>query len=312
MHKRSIPSLLLLGLSLLCFIPGICPAREAPVAAANIKAQSTNSLTFFVASDLHYGWPRQGSNLLQKQLVSQINATPGVAYPPSLGGSVGQPRGVLLLGDLIENQAAGNLAAFEKDWAGTESKLINFPVFEGLGNHDMKDTNSWPALKARNSLKTGLDGISSNGFHYSWTWDGIHFVMLNVSPAIQDGLSFLASDLRKQVGNSGMPVVLLQHYPVQAGKRWAEADIDAFFAVLKGYNVLCIVHGHTHSPRAYKARGIDVIDDGSLKRNNRARIQPGYMVVRIQDNKLIAVLRDIDGRWGKVLLQKTFKAGKLS
>ena len=130
--------------------------------------------------------------------------------------------------------------------------------------------------------------------------------MLNLSPAEKDALDFLASDLQHHVAETGEPVILLQHYPLHAGKRWTQPQIDAFYNVVKGYRILCIMHGHTHSPKAYKWHGIDVLDDGSLKRDPKSKVRPGFMVVRIEGNAFTVVERTAQGQWGRVMLHKAF------
>ena len=64
----------------------------------------TADVTFFAASDTHYG---VGPNDAPKTaMVKIMNALPGTDYPQSVGGSVGTPRGVVLMGDLVNDGAA--------------------------------------------------------------------------------------------------------------------------------------------------------------------------------------------------------------
>ena len=68
-----------------------------------------------------------------------------------------------------------------------------------------------------------IQHVSDNGYHYSWDWDGVHFVNVNLFPgnvwegeAVAYGRGhdplfardFLIADLRRNVGTSGRPVVI--------------------------------------------------------------------------------------------------------
>ena len=66
-----------------------------------------------------------------------------------------------------------------------------------------------------------------NDGHYSWTWDDVRFVQLNEyagggilyasrSRYAHNALKFLANDLATNVGTSGAPVVIVQHYGLKA------------------------------------------------------------------------------------------------
>jgi len=72
-----------------------------------------------------------------------MNELPGNNWPEKLGGGfIGFPRGVLALGDLIDDgdktgQTDIEWLHFEEQFGldGTDG-LLRFPVFEGWGNHD--------------------------------------------------------------------------------------------------------------------------------------------------------------------------------
>ncbi len=130
--------------------------------------------------------------------------------------------------------------------------------------------------------------------------------MLNISPATQHALEFLAHDLERNVGKTGKPVILLQHYSLNAGKWLSQPQLDALYNVVRDYNILCVMHGHTHHAKTYKWHDIDVLDDGSLKKETDKKGKPGFMVVRIEGDDFIAVRRQADGEWGKVIFRKKF------
>jgi len=110
----------------------------ALVGSAAGPAQQTEkpSVTFFVASDSHFG--ARGMSELNRVLVQQMNELPGTEYPPLIGGRVETPRGVLFTGDTTDNGTLEEFSEFEKVYGltGTEG-LLKFPVFEAIGNHDV-------------------------------------------------------------------------------------------------------------------------------------------------------------------------------
>ena len=113
--------------------------------------------------------------------------------------------------------------------------------------------------------------VSTPNIHYSWDWEGIHFVQLNLSPAdaprlmkpLQDpfmAYSFLKRDLENRVGDSGRPVILLHHYGLDDFSRgvskeghfsekaqwWSKEDQQKYWELLADYQVIGIFTGHTH------------------------------------------------------------------
>ncbi|MEM9822094.1 MAG: metallophosphoesterase [Bacteroidota bacterium] len=173
-------------------------------------------------------------------------------------------------------------------------------AFDGLGNHDF----SWSDETAADSsdfAEHGLEEIieveaakwspacltiwddvrtrkripevnhSYPNVHYSWDWEGIHFVQLNLSPAEAPvkykvaqnpfkALSFLKADLAKHVGQSGRPIILAHHYGFDIfsmgvsedgsinpkGEWWTAEDRRKYWEVLQPYNVIAIFSGHAH------------------------------------------------------------------
>lgn len=88
---------------------------------------------------------------------------------------------------------------------------------------------------------------------YSWNWDNVHFVQMNVFPGTADGgLAWLKDDLERNVGKSGNPVVLSHHYGFDTFLReprwWMDQDRENYWNVIKGYNVIAFITGHLHTP----------------------------------------------------------------
>jgi hypothetical protein len=279
-------------------------------------------LTFFGYSDTHYGaWlsPTDRTPMVTNTMVDVINALPGTAYPPDIKGLVAAPQGIVMPGDLINDGALADKypaqwAHYTADFGVLGEGRCRFPVFEGIGNHDV-NANLFVLnqVKARNLVrkKASLIGrLSGNGYHYSWDWEGVHFVNVNLFPGSQwhgeadaygpvhdpmEARQFLEQDLRTQVGRSGRPVVVVQHYRPIDDNWWTHMAADRFHRVLQEYNIIAILVGHQGGGVNNLWRGINWISsNGDL------------IVLRITpDNEFFAVTRKPDS-WGPVFKKKIF------
>ena len=274
-------------------------------------------LTFFTCSDTHYN-EAAASNTVQAALIDMINAIPGKEYPDSVGGGkVAVPRGVIVPGDLIDDgQGPGKMIQAEWDlWTAdfgmTGEGRLKFPVYEGIGNHDLNERAAVEAgFKTRNQARSNVVAIASNGLHYAWEWDGIHFVQLNLYPGDvrpqgkggqppRQALTFLKEELAKNVGQSGKPVVIAHHYMPTDGW-WSEEEKQAYYEAIKDYNVILITHGHQGRASIYDWKGITVVD-------NHAFAGTGAFVFHITpNNELIIAQRTKADQWG-LTAKKTIK-----
>ncbi len=248
----------------------------------NPPATTARDVTFLLTSDVHYdAFENEDRNDRVRDTLKYMNAITNLAWPDQLGGGPVQlPRGVLVLGDVIDDgdrifqgkhQSPRQWAAFIADF-GLDGKdgLLNFPVYEGWGNHDGPPAGrekfgfSFQAhLKERNRLrqqKGWLTELSANGMHYSWDWDRVHFVQLGIyiadeshpttkkySPEWhhpQGALTFLKHDLAKHIGSSGRPVVLMSHCGFD-NEWWPTNAWKAAYEAAKPYNVILYLYGHT-------------------------------------------------------------------
>lgn len=239
-------------------------------------------LTFIVTSDVHYdAFENEDRNDRVRETLLAINGVTNLTWPEELGGGpIARPRGVLVLGDVIDDgdrvflgkhQTPRQYLQFAADFGfdGTDG-LLNFPVLETWGNHDGPPVGaekfgfSFQArLKERNARrqqKGWLTNLATNGLHYSWDWEGVHFVMLGLYPADvqnpllkryspvwhnpQGALAFLKEDLARHVGTSGRPVVLLSHCGFDTDW-WHTNDWKAAYEAAKPFNVTLYLYGHT-------------------------------------------------------------------
>jgi len=284
-------------------------------------------VTLLVGSDLHY--TEYDSNSVSCRLAIQwMNALPGKSYPAAVGGGViDTPDAVVLCGDLTNDATQPQWDRWAADWGINGERLIKYPVFEGFGNHDGGPASFVrEAIKARNPARRWLAGVSANGLHYSWDIDGVHFVQTNLytgndgDPANfnntwnkpEKSLDFLISDLQQNVGTTGKPVVIFQHYgwddfSINAwgnGGWWSAAERTAFYNAVSTYNVIGVFWGHSHAAAFQKWNNtIDVYNDRSL---NIGPTAPGEcLVVHITDSAMVIGHR-LSNSWG-ITQRKTIR-----
>jgi len=285
----------------------------------SFSAKNRNDITFCMTTDTHYDAVTQGidNEAGNKRVIDRINnMAENLKYPSQFGGGyIQHPRGVACLGDLTTMGREG-------DWLGTVDGddgwvddyglnggdgRLNYPVFELYGNHDCTVSNDtdFPkeGIKERNPLRQPQVNISSNGYHYSWDWDDVHLINLNIYPGgpgvAEDSFGFAQQDLAANVGDSGRPVIIFTHY----GWKWLSGEWDepAFYEMVKDLNIIGIFHGHWHYTEYYPWRGFDVFNENSSQRIR----EPGYgsgifeslFVARITENKLFVGERDYQEQW---------------
>jgi len=302
--------------------PALALAAVAAGVLVLVPKKPAYEVTFFLASDPHYGAGPEVA-AANRKIVDAMNRLPGTAYPPQIGGVIGQPRGVAVLGDLINDAASPQASDFWQLYTGDfgvdgEGRL-KFPVYENSGNHDGgEDQIVRQGIRERNKVRRGLTAISPNGINYSWDWEAVHFVNLGLYAGSEGetfaspwgrrfegswrlpghSLEFLADDLARNVGRSGRPVVLMQHYgwDVWGMGWWSDRERQALADVIKEYRVIAVFWGHTHTVQRVDVEGIPTFCVGS---SQAGRTPGSFMVVRIRPKEMIVAERKTDG-WGLV------------
>ncbi len=278
-----------------------CLAIFAPGA----PARATN-FTFFLTGDTHYGLQLIGQNEPgNKSTIDAMNNLPGTPYPAALGGVVDVPLGVLVAGDLTDTPDVQNFYGihglierdgFNDDYALDGSGRLHYPVYEGYGNHDVDNTvysYTLQGLKERNLVRPGVVHLSDNGLHYSWDWQGVHFINLNIYPGTDqrtgDSLDFLKDDLQNYLTSPDEPIVLMHHFGFDSFSLtwWTDAERQAYADAIAGHNVLGIFHGHLHDDFHYQWNGYDVFDGSAAKDGN-------FLVVHVTDNEMDVAAREGD------------------
>lgn len=193
---------------------------------------AAGELHIAVLSDLHVS-PGNGNDKVMPQLVEAVNAD---------GSDL-----VVVTGDLTNCGSDAELANVHKRLLGIQKPLYVIP-----GNHE----TNW-------SESAGL------GFARLWgdekfavKRDGVVLVGFSTGPYLKMGdgcvrsedIAFLRESLAKLAGN-GEPVIVFCHYPLapELGNGPAIAEL------LRKYNVVAVVGGHTHRQARRTIYGLDTI-----------------------------------------------------
>ncbi len=260
--------------------------------------------TFFLTGDTHYGLDLLYSNEpYNKATIDEMNNLPGTPYPPAIGGVVGVPKGVLIAGDMTDTPDYINFYGvhstivrdgFNDDYALDGSGRLHYPVYEGYGNHDVDNTShsyTLDGLVERNLVRPGIAHLSDNQLHYSWDWQGVHFINLNIYPGTTeragDSLDFLIDDLQHYLTSPDEPIVLMHHFGFDSFSLnwWTTAERQAYADAIAGYNILGIFHGHLHDDFHYQWNGYDTFDGSAAKDGH-------FLVVHITNDRMDVAARE--------------------
>ena len=279
----------------MAWLAALCLA--GPATAANF--------TFFVTGDTHYGQDLYYLNEpYNKATIDQMNSLPGTPYPAPLGGTVEAPQGVLVAGDLTDTPEYSNFFGihyapllyrdgFNDDYAVDGTGRLRYPVYEGYGNHDVDNTShsyTLDGIRQRNLDRPGIGHVAPGGLHYSWDWQGVHFINLNLYPGLgtraDDSLLFLRDDLAHHLTSPQQPIVLMHHFGFDSFSQdwWSDAEREAYADALRGQYILGIFHGHWHDDFHYKWKGYDVFDGSAAK-------DGAFLVARIANGRMDVAAR---------------------
>ena len=318
-------------------------AEAVPSAVSPAKAPAAEGMgedvTFYVVADpqIHLDkWGVAGT----EQTLRRLNELPDQAFP--LGGKVGEPRAVLVAGDLVDVVDDPRHWDYYTTWFDPNGDaLLRYRVFEGIGNHDLANAPGQGfsavqrAVVERHRRRQGPEVMHWDAlhYHYSWDWDPLHVVMLNLFPGNvarpvydraapwndpQRSLDFLREDLREQVGASGRPVVLVWHYGLRGWgleKWWSPEDLANLREVLRPYQVVLIIHGHEHAFAQYEWEGYPVFmcpspqQDRPAGRPEQASTPKGFLVVRLRGDQLQLAHHAAEG-WQETWSRKIERRGR--
>ena len=277
--------------------------------APEASSAQAGDVSFFLVSDTHFFAQKEAPTKLDEKsiatcrgLVDTLNRLPGTAIPAEAGGgTVAVPRGVIHGGDVIDTgdkNGGVHPQMIETEWAAFTSEFgltgqdarLKYPIYEVHGNHDSPAGTGLAIQKIteRNKTRPGLKNVSPNGLHYSWDWGPIHFINLGIvvgsDPLLKrsgrynplDSLGFLKSDLDKNVGANGRPVIITHHVDLAryskpcdeaappSGGEWDSCDVLAYHRAIKSFNVVAILYGHTHTRNIFQWDGVSPKADSGI------------------------------------------------
>jgi len=277
--------------------------------------RTANDFTFFVIGDPQVNLAKWGT-VGTEATIDVMNQLPGRPFPA--GGVVEEPRGVLVLGDLVDDyRNPANWQRYQELFDVQGRGRLRYKVFELLGNHDLGGAPAGDEFNPiqrefieRSKSRTDPFRYDSQSYHYSWDWGRVHFVNLSVFPGndprpVYDreapwndprrSLDFLRADLADRVGDSGRPVVLCWHYGLEGWgleKWWTTQDLENLKQTIQPYNVVLILHGHEHAYRRYEWEGYDVVMapapqvDPVETRGEKEGRPKGFVVIRFTGNRM--------------------------
>ncbi len=232
--------------------------------AADDKPAAIPDFTFIHASDVHTPMPESKATLARIPTLGEIDLAPyGVKVP--------KPGFAIVSGDLTEfGGGNGWWGEYLSYWTGSGLR-----VYHGLGNHD----NTWRA-----NMKSMRDaGLSP---FYSFDESGCHFVSLMTATAqdprpsvAEDQIVWLKRDLEKIGPHT--PLFLYFHHPLGGDEFASRYDYDRLLDVLRGYNTVLLLAGHSHAYAYRPIEGIDQTTGGSTFGK-----APGFSVIAVKDGVL--------------------------
>jgi Icc protein len=167
--------------------------------------------------------------------------------------------------------------------------LRNFPLYLLPGNHDQR------SIFYRNLF---LESRPSPLMNAAFVHNGIHFICIDWGTADQarlypETMQFLAGELQ----GPGPFILLMHHNIVPLGATWLDRfiadDVESFYRLLEGKNVLGIFCGHLHSTYERWLMGIPVYGVRSTAFQFKFEgkpimsIQsPHYRIVTVEDEQL--------------------------
>ena len=240
--------------------------------APNVPDQVGTEVTFFVAGDTHFG--QLGMSDENQKIIDAMNTLPGKHWPNAWGGTIPEPFGVLICGDMTEHGLPHEWDMFQDAYGttGTEGKL-RFATYIVPGNHDRQPIDGTQQCERRVTQRHG-------GAHYSWNVQDVRFIALGTYPDAE-ALAYLKKDLA--IAGTKTPIVLFWHYNLTGpwSDSWSDEEKQAFKKTIEGHNIVAIFNGHWHRPGYLPWEGYRSFLTGSPKHSGHT-----FFVVQITDDHL--------------------------
>lgn len=261
----------------------LCLMTVAPSAA-----QSVPDFTFIHMSDSH---SPHGSG---PTIAEMVDIGPIQLLPYGMFSE--KPSFIIDTGDMMEFGPYEGALDTYLSWF----KDIKMPVYHQSGNHD----GTWYCI--RRALRRW-----HGSHHYSFDKFGCHFVGLDSSspqdprPSLtREQLLWLEQDLKKIKPDT--PLFVFMHHALGNREFASSYEQEMLVDLLRPYNLVYILVGHSHAYKAGRAMGIDQVPGGSPFHPNH----PGFSVVTVKDNKLtVAYKKRGEAAATEAVLQKPIFKG---
>jgi cytolysin (calcineurin-like family phosphatase) len=291
--------------------------------------------------------------------IRAINAIEKTAWPCAVEGvatefgragqPIGPPLGVVAGGDLTDDgggqitlpSEGTQLLQFSQRYQqGIGPDRIHFPVYLGLGNHDLDqdgplphgdwyrremrdyiEVNHRPGVFFKPPVPAGNYDAESDS--YSWDWGGLHLVHLHrfggdTRKGAVSGLDWLKADLAASAAD-GRPVILFQHYGWDgfSTEKWDPAartfddqgdGPDHWWSQQERQALLDALHGYNVVGlfHGHQHDQTMIYRRGGLDLfKPKAAYMGGFAVVRVTDNRLDVLMAEA-GDDGKLRFTDAF------
>ncbi|MBI5625061.1 MAG: metallophosphoesterase [Elusimicrobia bacterium] len=272
-------------MSVLSFALAFCLGLVSGRAQAEVSTDSAGGFVFAAFSDSR-GSDRGINKSVLSRLVSHIKEESGA-------------RVVVFPGDMIKGGGAAlrSLRSQFSAWREVmaplyaEPRLEGLKVYPGLGNHEVWGRGGPEAFRQAFPDLPGNGPEAGAGLTYSFDKGGVHFVMLDTTGSGEGGrsgagglpLAWLRADLAAARASGVRHIFVFGHdpaFPVSPGhikdslprvgkRRWKGSDRadlkarDAFWDLLREFEVAAYVCGHEHVNAVESVRGVFQVTAGA-------------------------------------------------
>ena len=311
---------------------------------SNIISQSQNissdAITFFVAADTHFDPPPETDQyfhiVAMNSVCGTIQNTNALHWPKIINGNmtnfgsngniIDVPLGLIMAGDITDRADPKTLELFKKRYEkGDGDKVINFPVYVGLGNHDLDPQHVGDSAEVfRKSMLNYVDerhngsrapvpvaNFDEKSKNYSWDWGNVHFIQThrfagNTENGMANSLEWLNEDL-KIYAKENKPVVIIQHYGFDdwSLEWYKEGEMDSLYNAIKNYNVIAIFVGHNHLAENLIWKGINIFQVNNAWPDSDGN--GSFAICKVTDNYIdVVTCRWINGQGDVELIAPYF------
>lgn len=335
----------LLALAAMAVVPALAQDGAARIDATFIFTNDIHACRMETGLSLNCAAEgKTDANLLRH--IDAINHITESVWPADIDGmptgleragqKIETPLGVVMGGDLTDDgggqialpSEGTQLLQFSHRYQqGVGPDRIHFPVYLGLGNHDLDQDGpaqhgDWYRRELRDYVEINhrpgvffKPPVPASNYHaesdsYSWDWGGLHLVQLHrfggdTRKGAISGLDWLKNDLADRASD-GRPVVLFQHYGWDgfSTERWdpaartfddqGEGD-DHWWSETERQALLDVLGGynviglfHGHQHETAMIYQNEGLDLFKPK----AAYMGGFAVVRVTENRLEVVLAE--------------------